>query len=266
MEIITNPWKERLLELISNSKKNIRITSPLVKENICDEIILAKNKNSSIELITSFKLMNIYSGSVDIRGLEKIIKTNGIVKNFTKLHAKIYIFDDKEVVITSSNLTNGGLINNYEYGIYSKDKKIVEKTLLEFNQISKNENVGNIKLKDIHAVQNILSNIPKSKNIILPKYEIETDENQFDVIEIENNIITSTLRGWKLEVFKCVDELPSMIFTLNEMKKYEKHLQLLYPNNKNILAKIRQQLQLLRDYGLIEFLGNGKYRKLWKNK
>ncbi|WP_461207931.1 hypothetical protein [Clostridium sp. DL1XJH146] len=27
-------------------------------------------------------------------------------------------------------------------------------------------------------------------------------------------------------------------------------------------AKIRQQLQILRDNGIIEFLGNGRYKKL----
>jgi type II restriction enzyme len=34
----------------------------------------------------------------------------------------------------------------------------------------------------------------------------------------------------------------------------------LHPQNRNIEAKIRQQLQMLRDHGLIEFLGNGRYR------
>jgi len=34
-----------------------------------------------------------------------------------------------------------------------------------------------------------------------------------------------------------------------------------YPNNRNVAAKLRQQLQRLRDMGLIEFLGNGVYRR-----
>ncbi|MGI0085759.1 MAG: DpnI domain-containing protein, partial [Nitrososphaerales archaeon] len=32
------------------------------------------------------------------------------------------------------------------------------------------------------------------------------------------------------------------------------------PNNAHIRDKIRQQLQVLRDMGLIEFLGSGSYR------
>ena len=34
-----------------------------------------------------------------------------------------------------------------------------------------------------------------------------------------------------------------------------------HPNNNNIRAKIRQQLQQLRDRGIISFLGNGRYQK-----
>lgn len=264
MEIIKTPWKNRLLELVHNSKKNIKITSPFVKENICDEILNIKQTNSVFELITSFKLMNIYSGSVDIDGLEKIIYNNGIVKNFSQLHAKIYLFDDKEVVITSANLTNGGLLHNFEYGIYSNDTKIVSKTVSDFNSISKNENTGKIKLADIFAVKKLLAKIPKSNSIKLPKYKIETPEKNFDIIELDTDIIRSSLKGWKLDVFNYAQITPNQIFTLNEINKFEFKLKKNHPSNNNISAKIRQQLQYLRDLGLIEFLGNGKYKKLWK--
>jgi len=38
-------------------------------------------------------------------------------------------------------------------------------------------------------------------------------------------------------------------------------LQAKHPQNQNVKPKIRQQLQILRDRGFIEFLGNGYYRK-----
>ncbi len=264
MEIITTPWKDRFLELIANSKRTIKITSPFVKKNICDEILDAKQNNSSFELITSFKLMYLYSGSVDIDGIEKILRNKGIVKNFSQLHAKVYLFDDKEVIITSSNLTNGGLLHNFEYGIYSNDKHIVTKVVSDFDLLSKNEDIGSIKLQDIDAVKVVLSKLPKYKKITIPEYKIETPENQLDIIEIDNSIITSSLSGWKLEVFKCIQQIQSQIFTSDDINRFENHLKSIYPTNKNILAKIRQQLQILRDMGLIEFLGKGKYKKLWK--
>lgn len=46
------------------------------------------------------------------------------------------------------------------------------------------------------------------------------------------------------------------------MYQFVDELQLKHIDNHNIEAKIRQQLQVLRDKGFIEFLGNGQYRKL----
>ena len=46
------------------------------------------------------------------------------------------------------------------------------------------------------------------------------------------------------------------------MYQFEDILKVKHPRNNNIRPKIRQQLQFLRDKGFIEFLGDGKYRKV----
>lgn len=61
---------------------------------------------------------------------------------------------------------------------------------------------------------------------------------------------------------KCVDQIESDIFRLDEVYNFEHKLKLKYPNNNFIKDKIRQQLQILRDHGIIEFVGRGKYRKI----
>ena len=264
MEILKTPWKDNLMKLVSQSKKSIKITSPFVKENVCNELLSFKNRHTSLELITSFKLMNIYSGSLDLSGLENVIKNKGVVKNFPKLHSKIFLFDDKKVIITSGNLTNGGLLNNYEYGIYTENVEIVSKVVEDFSSISSNENIGNIKLTDIDIVRKILAKIPPSESIKLPKFEMESPEEKFDIIEIHDDIISSSLTGWKLEVFRCAQSIPHQIFSLKEINKFEPQLKKIYPSNHHITDKIRQLLQNLRDLGLLEFLGNGQYKKLWK--
>ena len=60
----------------------------------------------------------------------------------------------------------------------------------------------------------------------------------------------------------CVNNVHRDIFTLKEMYGFVDVLQELHQDNHNIEAKIRQQLQLLRDKSFIEFLGNGVYRKM----
>src|SRR5690606_38123498 len=62
-------------------------------------------------------------------------------------------------------------------------------------------------------------------------------------------------KGWILDVMKCVDEIKSDTFNLDEIYRFEQILKMKYPNNNFIKDKIRQQLQVLRDKGLIDFVG-----------
>lgn len=69
-------------------------------------------------------------------------------------------------------------------------------------------------------------------------------------------------RGWLMDILNCMNVLPNPVFCLNDMYAFEKMLRQKHPQNNNVKPKIRQQLQLLRDKGFVEFLGNGKYRKI----
>ena len=66
-------------------------------------------------------------------------------------------------------------------------------------------------------------------------------------------------RGWTTDVLKVVRELGKTDLTLDEVYAFDKQLQKLHPENKHIRPKIRQQLQILRDKGILRFKGNGKY-------
>jgi type II restriction enzyme len=67
-------------------------------------------------------------------------------------------------------------------------------------------------------------------------------------------------RGWLLEVLRCVEQFGSAEFRLAEVYAFEEQLARTYPGNSHIREKIRQQLQVLRDHGFIEFLGRSVYR------
>ena len=69
------------------------------------------------------------------------------------------------------------------------------------------------------------------------------------------------LRGRLLYVLNCINEIDGETFTLRDIYKYEDFLQSRHDDNNNVEAKIRQQLQFLRDKGFIEFVGRVVYRK-----
>ncbi len=67
-------------------------------------------------------------------------------------------------------------------------------------------------------------------------------------------------RGWALDVLNVVRRLGKSEFNLAEVYAFTDDLARLHPQNKNIEPKIRQQLQVLRDMGFVEFVGRGRYR------
>lgn len=69
-------------------------------------------------------------------------------------------------------------------------------------------------------------------------------------------------KGWTLDVLKCIDRISTNDFSLDDVYKFEDELKQKHQNNNFVKDKIRQQLQLLRDKNIIEFVRRGKYRKI----
>ncbi|MBQ9404322.1 MAG: hypothetical protein IJU15_05000 [Synergistaceae bacterium] len=97
--------------------------------------------------------------------------------------------------------------------------------------------------------------------------ESHTEINKSHVIEsylrsAKLRLDNMNLRGWMLDILLCLDKITHEIFSLNDVYKFKAELAIKHAENRNITAKIRQQLQFLRDKGFIEFLGHGVYRKI----
>ncbi len=68
-----------------------------------------------------------------------------------------------------------------------------------------------------------------------------------------------SLRGWTLDVLRVIRRLRKSSFSLQELYGFESELKTLHPQNQNVRPKMRQQLQVLRDIGLINFVSPGNY-------
>lgn len=67
-------------------------------------------------------------------------------------------------------------------------------------------------------------------------------------------------RGWMLDIMRCIERVDRADFTLDDMYAFESELAAAHPENNRIKDKIRQQLQMLRDKGYIDFVSRGNYR------
>ena len=110
----------------------------------------------------------------------------------------------------------------------------------------------------------LFDEIPAQGQISIVHDRIATDKNCV-IAQVERSTVLSTAsidaRGWLLDILRCVNRIPKQIITLEDLYVFERWLSIRHPQNHNVRPKIRQQLQILRDDGFIEFLGRGTYRK-----
>jgi len=72
--------------------------------------------------------------------------------------------------------------------------------------------------------------------------------------------ISVTQRGWTLDVLNAIRRLGKTEFTTMDAYAFTRELEKLHPDNRHVRDKIRQQLQVLRDAGLLIHVGRGEWR------
>ena len=110
----------------------------------------------------------------------------------------------------------------------------------------------------------VMSNIPEFGKIFYVQNGVAINKNKvldrWSQTEFVKDTRDFEAKGWILDVLLCVERIKKEEFTLGEVYAFEGYLQVKHPLNNNVKPKIRQQLQFLRDMGLIEFVGRGRYR------
>ena len=188
IEQLHKNWHHNLSSLINESKDEIFISSPFVTQNGVDFILKNINcklkENGRFTFLTNLSPTNIIQGSNNPKVFENL---NSEIKNLDiwhlpKLHAKVYISDQKKSIVTSGNLTNGGLFSNFEYGIQINQKIETQKIYQDINQYCQ---LGSLIEKDtlkslIEISSQITKQIPKLESNISSeiKHLLESAQNE----------------------------------------------------------------------------------------
>ena len=69
--------------------------------------------------------------------------------------------------------------------------------------------------------------------------------------------ISVTQRGWTLDVLNAIRRLGKTEFSTTDAYAFTRELEKLHPDNRHVRDKIRQQLQVLRDAGLLQHIERG---------
>ncbi|MEZ5924735.1 MAG: DpnI domain-containing protein [Hyphomicrobiaceae bacterium] len=109
----------------------------------------------------------------------------------------------------------------------------------------------------------LLSEIPDSGKIYIVRDSLPQPRGEVMKRWQTNSFLANApldARGWLLEIMRTVEALGKPEFEIADVYADEARLSTVYPGNRHVREKIRQQLQVLRDYGYLDFVSRGIYK------
>lgn len=151
--VLQRPWKEHLSRLLSEAETDVFISSPYVTQQgvdfVVDHISQSVRAAGEFTLLTNLSPTNITQGATDPTALQALSAAASTVKihHLPRLHAKVYIADIRRAIVTSGNLTFGGLNANYEYGLsveHGQTVEVVRRDIAEYAGLGANIEVSQL--------------------------------------------------------------------------------------------------------------------------
>ena len=266
VELLRTPWADRLHELCGSVRRELRVCAPFVKRTATAGLLNALPVGVDVRLVSCFNAAHFHRRYSDTTAFRDVLDRGGRVRNCQRLHAKLYLFDERAVVVTSANLTGAGLLRNWEYGVVLRQPELVSEIAEDFEGLWSASVGANIKPETLDAIDKIVASLPppESPPQTPAPGSAGADRDEHDmVLENAAEAIGKALTDWNRDVFGILDRIPAQEFCADDIYQYEDELKLKYPNNNTVPDQIRKQLQNIRDFGLIRFDGRGHYTKLW---
>lgn len=151
--LVDSGWNEVLGGAFHDTSSEVRIVCPFIKMNTIERL-LRQGQSSVLQIITRFNLGDFADGVSDLAALRFLLEKGAQIRGVRNLHAKLYIFDKRRVVVTSANLTDAGLTRNQEFGFVAEDAEIVARCRDYFDDLWKSggNNLVEIRLEEWERV------------------------------------------------------------------------------------------------------------------
>ena len=240
------------------------IGSPFVNDGIIKltDMVSAGVRRS---LVTRTDLRDFAIGASSLGTLCTLAKDGVKIYSLKGLHAKIYVFDDTHALVTSANATTAGMWRNLECGLFTSDRHVVrELACLLLGGLGADAPPSRMKHRDLDNLYGPLGAIrvsmPEASRIASGDDKPRADEFEYSISDTEAMVKGFT--GWKRLTLEGVLAMPEAGFHLGELLEVcEPAAARRYPSNRHVPDKLRQQLQVLRDVGIVDFVEPGYYRR-----
>ena len=129
MKLLVSPWIGTFDVFARSITQSALIVTPYVTGEPLKQMsrYLQSRKSPKIEILTDLAVESMLQGSTSPQALVDFCSTipSTEIRHLPGLHAKVYVADEREAIITSANFTRGGLVTNYEYGVQISDPPVV---------------------------------------------------------------------------------------------------------------------------------------------
>ena len=126
MQSIKSPWGALFEEFAGSIRESAIIAAPFITRPPVARLAgLLRSRRQAVQLdvLTNLDGASMVSGSLDAGALVWLCRQvpGTTVRHLPGLHAKAYVADRHTAIVTSANLTQGGLAGNYELGVAITD-------------------------------------------------------------------------------------------------------------------------------------------------
>ena len=122
MQSIKYPWVDTFDQFAGSIRESAIIATPFITREPVERLVAklrSRRRSIQINLLTNLSPNSLIDGSLDGRAItwlcERVPGTT--VRHLRNLHAKAYVADEHMAIVTSANLTTGGLYRNCELGV-----------------------------------------------------------------------------------------------------------------------------------------------------
>ena len=130
MQSIKSPWSTTFDQFAASIQESAIIAAPYITKPGVVRLVkqLRFRRRVKLDVLTALEERSLESGAVDSGALHWLCTQvpGTTVRHLLHLHAKAYIADEHTAIVTSSNLTKGGLCRNRELGIAITDPDAVK--------------------------------------------------------------------------------------------------------------------------------------------
>jgi hypothetical protein len=125
--VLVGAWQRTFEAVLASATQRLTLCAPYITEHGADIVRTVRDKTNrkelSVLLLTDLSPLAICAGATDpasVAVLRALFPASRSV-HLPRLHAKVYTADRARAIVTSGNLTYGGLVCNHECGLLVDD-------------------------------------------------------------------------------------------------------------------------------------------------